>query len=156
MASAGCLGKGSVLMMRVLVAWTNRPEVHADAGQAQVSERRRAFLHRRRITPASRTANYKKPAKHPKLNSTTQGLRTRSNVSREMIRPGEGPLARAALEQTLGFRIRDSGDGVVWRDIHLHCKCIERQWVRGSEVEGESGETLDCGEGERPNHARDG
>ena len=74
-----------------------------------------------------------------------KGLHTRSDVSCEMICSGEGPLARAALEKPLRFRIRYSANGVVLRcHVCLHCSTLTIR-ASGERGGGESGETLDCG-----------
>lgn len=71
-------------------------------------------------------------------------IRTSSNVSCEMICPGEGSLARAALEESLLFQIGYSSSQLIlgWCRICLHCKCVERQWHNGfgERGGGESGE----------------
>lgn len=80
-------------------------------------------------------------------------IRTCSNVSREMVCPGEGPFARAALEEPLWFRIGYSGSQLLlWRIcVCLHYrKWIERQFREGEVEEflGKAGEwgvlKLDC------------
>lgn len=94
-----------------------------------------------RIPSASRHSKNTKTFSIADIERITRKTRTRSNVSREMICSGERLLARAALEKSLGFRLRYSGSqlSLRWCHICLHCKRIEGQWLRGSEVEGNLG-----------------
>jgi hypothetical protein len=106
-----------------------------------------AYGRKRQYRPCLTPLHHEDSSQIRQLLKQLEKIRTRANVSRKMICSDEGPLTRAALEKSLRFRIGYGRSQLVLRRCHvrLHCKCIERQWLRVSEVEENLGKAV-CGE----------